>query len=268
MSQFGSKSECISQQLLKLSPIDDDFWLKFLNLIPPYSSLIRQSLKDYSNYFEFSKNIKLSSDPGFIDAIEIDLGASLSQNLVSIDNSNDAFQKAPVDSCEHELNLTGLITEEVNVNIHESKNSKSGLPYVNETKPGSEKQLDTKLKKSSTVGLQKFVNSMIAKNKFERGFTCFKFFNYIENNQQMKQSKKNVQEDISNDLMVEHEDSKGKKKKGKSNKGIDKVLNSSTLQSLGEVPLAIKYLNYKKDRPKVTIGPSTIHRNGLFAIAK
>lgn len=232
--------------------------------------MIKQSLKEYSDYFEFNKNVKLTSDPGLFDPIEIDLGASLSQNISSIENNREPNQRPHLESCDQDLNMNGTMNEEVS-NIHESKNSKSGLPYVNDNtiiKTGSEKQLDTKLKKSSNVGMQKFVNTMIAKNKFEKGFTCFKFFNYIENNQQMKQSKKNIQEEMNNDLAIEHEDSKGKKKKGRGSKPIDKVLSNSTLQSLGEVPLAIKYKNYKKERPKVTIGPSTIHRNGLFAIAK
>lgn len=33
-----------------------------------------------------------------------------------------------------------------------------------------------------------------------------------------------------------------------------------------DLPLAMKFRNYKALKTKVTIGPSTIHRNGLFAL--
>jgi hypothetical protein len=35
-----------------------------------------------------------------------------------------------------------------------------------------------------------------------------------------------------------------------------------------DLPLAMKFRNYKALKPKVTIGPSGIHRNGLFAVDK
>jgi len=58
----------------------------------------------------------------------------------------------------------------------------------------------------------------------------------------------------------------GDKKVNKANKQTYKNLNRTMSTNIMEMdlPLAMKFRNYKSLRPRVTIGPSTIHRNGLF----
>lgn len=50
------------------------------------------------------------------------------------------------------------------------------------------------------------------------------------------------------------------------NKNLNKTMNTNFMDI--NIPLSMKYRNYKSTRPKVTIGPSAIHRNGLFATVK
>ena len=116
--------------------------------------------------------------------------------------------------------------------------------------------ISSKESKKKIIILNNFVNNMTLINNHNKLFTCFPFFNYVENNQQMKQSKKHLAEE---NTISNFTDDK------KKSKVVEKAL-LSVLTTNNDLPLAIKYLNYKKDRVKVTIGPSYIHRNGLFAL--
>jgi hypothetical protein len=58
----------------------------------------------------------------------------------------------------------------------------------------------------------------------------------------------------------------GDKKNNKMSKQIYKNLNKTMSTNIMDMdlPLAMKFRNYKSLKPRVTIGPSAIHRNGLF----
>lgn len=47
-------------------------------------------------------------------------------------------------------------------------------------------------------------------------------------------------------------------------KNLERTMSTNIMDT--DLPLAMKFRNYKALKPKVTIGPSTIHRNGLFAL--
>jgi len=54
------------------------------------------------------------------------------------------------------------------------------------------------------------------------------------------------------------------KKSTKTYKNLDKTMNVNLMEV--DLPISMKYRNYKNIDSKVTIGPSNIHRCGLFAI--
>ncbi len=58
------------------------------------------------------------------------------------------------------------------------------------------------------------------------------------------------------------------KQSNKFNKQCYKNLERTMSTNINEtdLPLAMKFRNFKSKMPKVTIGPSAIHRNGLFAL--
>jgi histone-lysine N-methyltransferase SETD1 len=58
------------------------------------------------------------------------------------------------------------------------------------------------------------------------------------------------------------------KNSNKFNKQCYKNLERTMSTNINEtdLPLAMKFRNFKSKMPKVTIGPSAIHRNGLFAL--
>jgi hypothetical protein len=70
---------------------------------------------------------------------------------------------------------------------------------------------------------------------------------------------------IENEMSLESAKSVDKRV-NKVNKQTYKNLNRTMSTNIMEMdlPLAMKFRNYKTLRPRVTIGPSTIHRNGLF----
>jgi hypothetical protein len=61
-------------------------------------------------------------------------------------------------------------------------------------------------------------------------------------------------------------DKKFNKMNKQSYKSLERTMNTNIMDT--DLPLAMKFRNYKALKPKVTIGPSAIHRNGLFAIDK
>ena len=110
------------------------------------------------------------------------------------------------------------------------------------------------------------------KNNQNKLISNFKLYNYIEYNQQIKQTKKHLNEenyDNNNNNSITVADNTAIKKKGKNNNKITNNNNNNNkvlLANLSEIPLSIIYIEYKIENPKVTIGPSKIHRNGLFSL--
>jgi hypothetical protein len=90
--------------------------------------------------------------------------------------------------------------------------------------------------------------------------------NYIENHQQIKLVKK-VLADKNEDLTLEGSDRKKVKlNKQQSYKNLERTMSTNIMEN--DLPLTMKFRNFKALKPKITIGPSTIHRNGLFAVEK
>ena len=116
---------------------------------------------------------------------------------------------------------------------------------------------------------------MTMKNNHNKLISNFKLYNYVENNQQMKQTKKHLNEknyDNNNNSSTIVTYNTAIKKKGKkhnntiTNNNNNNNNNKVLLANLSELSLSIKYIEYKKQFPKVTIGPSKIRRNGLFSL--
>ncbi len=93
---------------------------------------------------------------------------------------------------------------------------------------------------------------------------CFKFSNYIETHQQSKIFKKALAEQDNNNLNQNFlgNDKKNKQVSNQMYKNLNKTMSTNIMEV--DLPLAMKFRNYKSLRPRVTIGPSTIHRNGLY----
>jgi hypothetical protein len=92
---------------------------------------------------------------------------------------------------------------------------------------------------------------------------------YMNNHQQMKISRKSALENI---ITEEKSPLKSLNNKkfikicNQSYKSLERTMNTNIMDT--DLPLAMKFRNYKTIKPKVTIGPSGIHRNGLFATDK
>ena len=86
---------------------------------------------------------------------------------------------------------------------------------------------------------------------------CFKFENYIETHQEFITGKRKLSDELNNN------NSEQNSKENKKKKSIS-IENNKNINDL--LPLSAKYRNYKAHPPKVCIGPSKIHRNGLFAL--
>ena len=87
---------------------------------------------------------------------------------------------------------------------------------------------------------------------------CFKFVNYIESHQQFLPGRRQTGD-------VEMKDVNATKK-SKSKQTYKNLNQSSSSVIEYNLPLPMKYRNYKMQGTRVAIGPSRIHRNGLFAM--
>ncbi len=83
---------------------------------------------------------------------------------------------------------------------------------------------------------------------------CFKFTNYLESHGQ--QIFKRSAAEQAQQLV-------DKKNKNKDCNYRNKTMSTNIME--GDIPIAMKFRNYINGKKKVTIGPSGIHRNGLFA---
>lgn len=234
--------------------------LSFFNLDLPYSLLFYNKDEFFVNYFIDDKNY-------------LNMGISMNIDNKTVEdnlnkNKNDV-SKNGIKTKEHNENKENLNENnqkkqsqvlKVNQNLNLNVNQPSQL--LNKDKKSSKNIVSSQQIKSKNKSTQilRFVDNMKAKNTNIKLFSCFKHFNYIENHQQMKQGKKHLNE---NELNLSPIDNDLNEKKKKKDKQIEKLIGNAANQ---EVPIAIKYLNYKKQGIKVTIGPSAIHRNGLFAI--
>ena len=63
--------------------------------------------------------------------------------------------------------------------------------------------------------------------------------------------------------MVEKEKKILNKSNKQTYKNLERTMNTNIMDM--DLPLAMKYRNYKALNKKVTVGPSLIHRNGLMA---
>ncbi len=98
------------------------------------------------------------------------------------------------------------------------------------------------------------------KSKNKNLKNSFKIINYIETHQQ-KIFKRSTAERES--LLEFTNENERKIKTKENNYKLMKRTMSTNIMDM-DLPISMKFRNYKSLRPKVTIGPSTIHRNGLF----
>jgi len=87
----------------------------------------------------------------------------------------------------------------------------------------------------------------------------FRFTDYIKSHQQVKISKRTAVNENESSRSLEKE-----KKNKQSYKNLEKTMSVNLMEV--DLPISMKYRNYKNIDSKVTIGPSNIHRCGLFAI--
>jgi hypothetical protein len=103
--------------------------------------------------------------------------------------------------------------------------------------------------------LESFISGIKEKNKIGE---TFRFMDYLSNHKSIKIVRKNLGESAPE---------KDKKNTNKYNKQIyknlERTMNTNIMET--DLPLAMKYRNYKALTRKVTVGPSLIHRNGLMA---
>ena len=95
----------------------------------------------------------------------------------------------------------------------------------------------------------------LLKQRMRNENNCFKFENYIESHQQLLTGKRKISEENMNEM-----ESFQKRRKQRENIITNQINNNNN-----EMPLSMSYRLHKKHIPKVCIGPSRIHRNGLFA---
>ena len=85
---------------------------------------------------------------------------------------------------------------------------------------------------------------------------------YIENHQQIKIAKRIVSENDQAGLGNKSVEKKVSKMNKQTYKNLNKTMCTNIMEM--DIPLSMKFRNYKTLKPRITIGPSTIHRNGLF----
>lgn len=146
---------------------------------------------------------------------------------------------------------------------HESKISTENLSIASSSVVNKSKRATGNSSKSK---LENFVSIMKAKNKVSdiddnvklQYTVCFKFVNYIESHQQFLTGRRQTGD-------VEMKDVNATKK-SKSKQTYKNLNQSSSSVIEYNLPLPMKYRNYKMQGTRVAIGPSRIHRNGLFAM--
>jgi uncharacterized protein (DUF1786 family) len=92
---------------------------------------------------------------------------------------------------------------------------------------------------------------------------------YINKHQQLKISRRSMAENIiaeEKSPVKSHIEKVFNKVSKQSYKSLERTMNTNIMDT--DLPLAMKFRNYKALKSKVTIGPSGIHRNGLFATDK
>lgn len=127
---------------------------------------------------------------------------------------------------------------------------------TNDTESRNNVNLKFKQKKEAKNKLDTFINSIKEKNK--TGET-FRFMDYLCNHKSIKIVRKNLGESAT----IEKEKKTINKYNKQIYKNLERTMNTNIMEM--DLPLAMKYRNYKALPRKVTVGPSLIHRNGLMA---
>ena len=174
---------------------------------------------------------------------------------------------------ESDLNSMNTITNNITdinkeLSVHLSLPGKKKSKVVNSN--------NNNLLNNNLTKLDYFVNLINEKNKINFNQTnhlCFKLQNYIISHQELitEKTKLNTEEDkfpLKEDNLISLNNPKKKSSNKKYNKNLDLNLDSSDLLDLNEEQsIAQKYKIYtNQPNLKVFIGPSIIHRNGLFAL--
>lgn len=92
---------------------------------------------------------------------------------------------------------------------------------------------------------------------------CFRQIDFINNHRELKLAKRSTVYEFE-DFPFRAPDRRNSKFNKQSYKNLQRTMSTNIMDT--DLPLAMKFRNYKALKTKVTIGPSTIHRNGLFAL--
>jgi hypothetical protein len=162
------------------------------------------------------------------------------------------------------------ITNKDNANISININNQTKQPRKNKTNNTSN---NNNLSNPNLAKLDYFVPLINQKNKINLNQTnhlCFKLENYINSHQELITGKTKLNDDLNakeeNNIFNQSTSKKTSNKKNNT-KSLDLDLNFDNKDNLSDDQIiAQKYKYYlNQQNKKVYIGPSIIHRNGLFA---
>ena len=238
----------IHQYLAKFSPNMSSLNLsEYINYPQPKDS---DTFKDMNTIDKEGENI-IQNDINNINYIEChsqnnnDLASEINSVITTTNNMN-------------EINSVHLAGQAKRKNKSNNSNNNNSL-------------LNNNLSK-----LDYFVNLINEKNKINLNQTnhlCFKLENYISSHQELitEKTKLNTEESplqLKEDLIVDMKNKKKKSSNKKYNNNLNyDIDNRGIIDTNDEQEISQKYKTYiSQPNLKVCIGPSIIHRNGLFAL--
>ena len=235
-----------------------------------FNSIIRESdsIKDINNLDNRDENNLLNT---FSNNVDINNNTNLNSIVGSHSPKSNEFNS--------EVNSINISTS--NLNDLNNRDNQNVSVHINiQTKPRKNKSTATSnsnnLSNINLLKLDYFVPLINQKNKINLNHTnhlCFKLENYINTHQEMITGKTKLNEETNikeeNNIFNQNTSKKSTNKKYNT-KSLDLDINfeNKDLNNLNdEQIIAQKYKAYiNQQTQKVCIGPSIIHRNGLFAV--
>ena len=228
-------------------------------------------LKDCDNIKDIPNN-ENKDENNIVNNYTININKINSIECHSTINNNDfASEMYSVNTQTNNLNDVNNKDKEKDkdLSIHLSQPTKKKSKAINSNNNNS-------LLNSNLSKLDYFVNLINEKNKIHFNQTnhlCFKLENYIISHQELIQEKTKLTSEesqfpLKDDNLYQSNPKKKSSNKKYNNKNSDLNLdNNDLLDSNDEQEIAQKYKTYTNQPSlKVCIGPSIIHRNGLFAL--
>ena len=250
-----------------------------ISIIHQYLAKFSQNIANInSNEYIFNSSIK---DSDTIKDINIDNKDD--NNIIISDIPNNSNINSIVGShspksndANSEINSINISTTNNNLDI--SKDPNISIHINNQTKPQRKNKTtntnnNNNLSNVNLLKLDYFVPLINQKNKINLNQTnhlCFKLENYINNHKELITGKTKLNEELNvkeeNNIFNQTTSKKSSNKKYNT-KSLDLDLNFENKDNLNDDQIIAQkykaYLNQKNQ--KVFIGPSIIHRNGLFA---